>query len=529
MTESGTLELDHSPLTFEDLRSLYRRDYMDVSISEGLREDIRSSRQVVEQAIEDGEPVYGVNTGFGKLASEQVPEDQMEELQKNLIRSHAIGLGESMDRRICRLVHFLVLHEFTLGYSGVTEDLVEQLLSMFNARIIPVIPEVGSVGASGDLAPLAHLGRSVMGEGEVFLPGSDQSHAEIWERNQSAYALRREGLESYSYRAKEGLSIVNGTEVSLAQLLSALLDADRLLVLADIAGAMSLDALKGSTTPFRPEVAQSRAHPGQGVVTRRFRALMEESEIRESHLDCDRIQDQYSLRCIPQVHGSAIEGFRKSKEMAVREVNSTTDNPLVLEDSEEIISAGNFHGQPLSLASDLLSIALSDLASISERRIENLTNPDLSGLPPFLTEASGLNSGLMLGQVVAASLVSENKTLSHPASVDSLPTSANQEDHVSMSTFAGRKVNDIVTNLERVLAIELICAAQGIEFHEDLDTSPPLEKAHEQIRDHVPFLEEDRSMRSDVEEMISLVRSEEFYREIEAELPNGMTFESFKT
>ncbi len=519
--------LDGSSLELQDIRRLYRAEKPEVALSDGVMETVSESRDVVNRAVERDEAVYGVNTGFGRLSSEMVSDENLDQLQKNLIRSHAMGVGDDLGRRVCQMVMFLKIREFAMGYSGVSPGLLEKLCKLFNEGIYPKIPEAGSVGASGDLAPLAHLGLMLLGEGEVYRRKDSGNGSHNWEVANSIVALRTANIEPYKFKPKEGLSIVNGTQVSLALLLEALVRSTRLQTLADVTAAMSIDALKGSTVPFREEVYGAREHPGQKQVSQRISALLEGSEIRESHRDCDRVQDSYSLRCVPQVHGASLDSLQNCRDIARREMNASTDNPLVLAESDEIISAGNFHGQPIGVAADYLCIGLSELASISERRIENLVNPDLSDLPPFLTENSGINSGMMLGQVAAASLVSENKTLSHPASVDSIPTSANREDHVSMSTFAGRKVSEVAENLERILGIELICAAQGIDYREPLSTSPPLEAAHEQIREVVEPLDRDRVFYRDLDAITSLTRDPSFFQRINDELPNDRALHSF--
>jgi histidine ammonia-lyase len=431
-------------------------------------------------------------------------------------------MGPLLSISTSRLGLALRVQTLAKGYSGVTPDLIDNLIEMFNRGVVPAIPEQGSVGASGDLAPLAHLALVVMGEGHAFVakpggdgklkPGTRPEHKPLSGRA----ALRRVHLKPYRLQAKEGLALINGTQISTAILAEALVRARHLARVADIAGALTVEATKSSQRPFDPRVQEVRPHPGQIACAANLRRLLADSAIMVSHADCSKVQDAYSIRCMPQVHGTMRGAIAHVSQVVECDMNAATDNPLVFADTDEIISGGNFHGQPIALAADLLAAAVADLSSISERRVENLVNPDLSGLPGFLTPHPGLNSGMMLVQVLAAALVSENKTLSFPASVDSIPTSANREDHVPMSTAAARKCRAVVTNATRVLASELLCAAQGIEFHKPLRPGKGAEAAYRHIREHVRPLGRDRTLHRDLEAVERLIRSGSLLAAVEA-------------
>jgi histidine ammonia-lyase len=442
--------------------------------------------------------VYGISTGFGKLADRVIPREALEQLQHNLIVSHSVGVGEPLDREVVRAMLFLRVAALARGYSGIRPRTVSSLVNLLNCDIIPLIPAKGSVGASGDLAPLAHLALTLVGEGRAFLDGRLMPSRE---------ALRLCGLEPCTLTAKEGLALINGTQLMTA-LGVLLIDAARnLLEVADIAGAMSLDAVRGTNRAFDARAAAARPHPGQMVVAAHLRRLTESSEIMASHRhDNHRVQDPYSLRCMPQVHGAARDAFSFITGVFETEINSATDNPLIFSDPEDVVSCGNFHGQPLAMALDFAAIALAELASISERRVEVMLDPNFSELPPFLTMRGGVDSGFMVSQYTAAALVSENKVLAHPASVDSIPTSANQEDHVSMGVTAGLKAREVQRNVESVLAIELLAAAEGLDYRRPLRSSPALQRVHALIRSEVPHLSEDRVMYTDIETVTHMVR-----------------------
>jgi len=494
------------PLTIEAVVRV-ARDYAPVQLDETARQQVRKSRRYVEQLLAENRVVYGVTTGLGKLVHQRISPEQTRALQRNLLLSHAMGVGEPFPTEVVRAMMLLRAQSLALGNSGVREQVIDLLLAMLNRRVHPVVPSQGSVGASGDLAPLAHMSLPLIGEGEAefegcLLKGSD--------------ALRAAGLEPLVLEAKEGLALINGTQAMCAVGALLVYDALELCTLADIAGAMSLEALKGSLRPFDPKVAQARPHPGAALVAENVRKLGANSPIHKSHEFCDKVQDAYSLRCIPQVHGATRDALAHVREVIEREINSVTDNPLVFPDEDEVISAGNFHGQPVALAMDYAKIAIAELASISERRIEYMLDPDLSGLPAFLAKQSGLHSGLMLSQYTAASLVSENKVLAHPASVDSIPTSANQEDHVSMGATAARQARMVLENARWVIAIELVNAAQALEFHKPLEPGPGVKAAWQAIRAVVPPLEADRILTPDVQAVRELMLSGALRRAVEA-------------
>ena len=458
-----------------------------------------ASRATVERAVALGQSVYGVTTGFGKFADVAIEPERIEELQRNLVRSHAAGVGAPLPDRTVRAMMLLRANALAKGFSGVRVGTVRTLLEMLEKDVLPVVPEQGSVGASGDLAPLSHLALSMMGEGTVRRKGRALP---------ASRALRAAGIRPVVFVAKEGLALINGVQMSVAAGGLALERAIYLSRAADIAGAASLDAARGSDAAFDPGVLNARPHPGAAASGANLRRLLAGSAIRESHRGCGRVQDNYALRCMPQVHGAARDAFSHAREVLEREMNSATDNPLVFSRSGRIVSGGNFHGAPVGLALDYAAIAAADLASISERRIEKLLNPALSELPAFLVEEGGINSGLMMAQVAAASLVSENKIHAHPASVDSIPTSADKEDHVSMSPIAARKFAKIVENLETVLAIELLVAFQAMEFLRPLRSSAPLEKIRRAFRRKIAPWAADRVLSADIDAARRLLDSD---------------------
>jgi histidine ammonia-lyase len=493
--------IDGDNLTLEQIERVALGPEERVALASEARERVLRSREVVEAAVRSGEVVYGVTTGFGRLSEVAIPRDHLEELQLNLIRSHACGVGKPLPRAETRAITLLRANVLAKGFSGVRPEVVELLLELLNRGVHPVIPEQGSVGASGDLAPLSHLALVLVGEGSAELGGEVLEGAE---------ALRRVGLEPLTLRAKEGLALNNGTQAMTGIGALVLLAAERAADAADAAGAMSLEGLRGTPDAFHPALQRARPHPGQIASAERLRALLAESEIRESHRHNDpRVQDAYSLRCMPQVHGAARNAFAYIRSVLEVEANSATDNPLIFPDEEggRVLSGGNFHGQPVAQVMDLLAIALTDMASMSERRIERLVNPDLSDLPAFLTRQPGLSSGMMLAQITAAALVSESKVLSHPASIDSIPTGASKEDHVSMGTSAARKARQVLRNTEAVLGIELMCAAQALEFLKPLRPGLGVERAYRLVRERIAPLEADRVLAPDIEAAASLVRS----------------------
>ena len=474
-----------------------------VEIAPAAHAAIQAARRVVEEIVSRQAVIYGVSTGFGKLADVQIPSNQLERLQVNLVRSHSCGVGRPLSEVEVRAMMLLRANVLTLGFSGIRLEVIQLLVDLLNRKVSPVIPEKGSVGASGDLAPLAHLALSLLGEGEAFFEG---------QRMPSAQALQKAGLRPTDLQAKEGLALLNGTQAMHAVGGLALLRAKRLARVADVAGAMTLEALKGTPVAFDARIHNARPHPGQQAVARHLLALLSESEIRASHAQGDpRVQDAYSLRCMPQVHGAVRGALTHCEEVLAIESGSATDNPLVFTDNGDVLSGGNFHGAPLALALDYAAIATTDLMSISERRIDRLTNPDLSeGLPAFLAQHPGMQSGFMIAHVAAVALLSEAKVLAHPASVDNLPTSAGKEDHVSMGMTGALKLRTIVENAENVLAIELLAAAEGLEFRRPLKAGVGVERAYTAVRALVPRLEEDRALSPDIERVASAIREGKF-------------------
>ena len=462
------------------------------------RESIRASADVVRRAAQGANPVYGVNTGFGKLAQTRIDADDLATLQLNLIRSHAVGVGEPMSAPVVRLMLALKAASLARGASGVREQIVETLIAAYHAGIVPFVPSQGSVGASGDLAPLAHLSLALIGEGNV-LEGNTRVLA--------ADALRRAGIAPLTLQAKEGLALIDGTQASTALALHALLTFEPVLEAALVVGAMTVDAARGSDGPFDPRIHALRGQPGQIDVAQYYRSLLAGSEIRRSHLTGDdRVQDPYSLRCQPQVVGACLDQLRHAALVLLREANGVTDNPLVFADAGELVSGGNFHAEPVALACDAMAVAIAEVGAIAERRIAMLIDAGVSRLPPFLAAEPGLNSGFMIAHVTAASLASENKSLAHPASVDSLPTSANQEDHVSMATFAARRLQPMIANTAHILGIEALAAAQGIDFLRPLVSSRSIEAAHTLLRADCPTMTQDRSLAPDIGRASALVR-----------------------
>jgi histidine ammonia-lyase len=520
---AATLELAGDGLTIDDARRLLRGDVEQVTLAAMARKRVQDARRCLDQLIAAGETIYGVNTGFGKLASKRIAPDEVLALQENLLRSHAVGMGPLLSLGVSRLALVLRIQALVKGFSGVTLELIETLIEMYNRGVVPAIPEQGSVGASGDLAPLAHMALVVMGEGHAFVvpPSPRTAVRGLREKPRAkpqsgSAALRRVRLKPHRPLAKEGLSLINGTQISTAILADALVRAWDLARVADIAGALTIEATKSSQRPFDPRIQEVRPHPGQIACAANLRRLLADSAVMESHADCSKVQDAYSMRCMPQVHGTLRDALVHVTAVVEREMNSATDNPLVFADTNEVISGGNFHAQPIALAADLVTAGVADLSSISERRVENIVNPDLSGLPGFLTPHAGLNSGMMMVQVLAAALVSENRAIAFPASVDSIPTSANREDHVSMSTTAARKCRTVVTNATRVLACELLCGAQGLEFHRPLKAGKGAEAAYQHIREHVRPLGRDRTLHRDLEAVEKLIRTGSLLAVVEA-------------
>jgi histidine ammonia-lyase len=501
---SQAIALGAAPLTLESVAQA--ADGAKVALSSDARQRMQASRAVVERKAAGSTPVYGVTTGFGALAEIKVPPDQLRALQRNLILSHAAGVGRPLSRAETRAMMLLRAQVLSEGYSGVRVQVAELLIELLNRGVHPVIPEKGSVGASGDLAPLAHLTLAMIGEGDVELEGRTMPARE---------ALQQVGLQPVILEAKEGLSLVNGTQAMAALGSLAILTAEKSCKVADIAGAMTLEGLAGLASAFDPRIQAARPHPGQALCAENLRKLTRGSGML-SQSQAKKTQDCYSLRCMPQVHGATRDALTYARQVFEREINSATDNPLVFAAEDEIISGGNFHGQPLALALDFVAIAVAELANISERRVEQLVNPSLSGLPPFLVPESGIHSGYMIAQVTAASLVNENKVLATPASVDSIPGSASREDHVSMGMTSARKLREIVGNTRVVLAVEMLCAAQAMDFRAPLTAGPGTTAAHKVIRATIPHLDADRLMSKDMESVLAIEQRGDILKAAEA-------------
>jgi histidine ammonia-lyase len=494
------MELKPGALTLDELQAIHAGGVA-LAIGPAARSAIRASAAVVQRAARGDAAVYGVNTGFGKLASTRISESDLDALQLNLIRSHSVGVGAPLQPAVVRLMLAMKAASLARGASGVREDVVDALLAVHNAGLVPFVPSQGSVGASGDLAPLAHMTLALIGEGEFIVDGV---------RRPAAACLRDAGIPPLKLAAKEGLALINGTQVSTALALHAFLSFEPVLEAALVVGALTVDAARGSDGPFDPRIHALRGQPGQIDVARYYRALLEGSAIRHSHLEGDdRVQDPYSLRCQPQVVGACLDQLRHAALVLLREANAVTDNPLVFvgggPGGDQLISGGNFHAEPVALACDAMAVAIAEIGAIAERRIAMLIDAGVSRLPPFLTKDAGLNSGFMIAHVTAASLASENKSLAHPASVDSLPTSANQEDHVSMATFAARRLQPMIANTAHILGIELLAAAQGIEYLRPLQSSVALEQAHTVLRTACPAMESDRYLAPDIQRATELV------------------------
>jgi histidine ammonia-lyase len=474
---------------------------------------ITEAGTLVDDIIAKGDAAYGINTGFGLLAQTRIPTDQLDLLQRNLLLSHAAGVGDALPDPVVRLILALKINALARGHSGITMAVIDALLALLEHEVYPVIPAQGSVGASGDLAPLAHLSTVLLGIGQVRVRGATLPAGE---------GLARAGLAPLKLRAKEGLALINGTQVSTALALAGLFGAEDVFGAAVVAGAMSVDALKGSDAPFDERIHAVRGQPGQIAVAREYRDLIAGSAIRASHLDCSRVQDPYSFRCQPQVMGACLELIRNCSITLEREANAVTDNPLLFVESGDVLSGGNFHAEPVAFAADTLALAIAEIGNLAERRIAVLVDPKMSGLPAFLVENSGVNSGFMIAQVTAAALVAENKTLTTPCSVDSIPTSANQEDHVSMATHGARRLGPMIDNAAAVIGIELLAAAQGIDFHRPARSSTYLERVYDVIRGEVPFYAVDRYFAPDIRAAQHWVRSGRFSALVKRILPSRM-------
>jgi histidine ammonia-lyase len=504
-----SMQLTGENISLENLYELASNTAPKVTLSAQAKEQMKRSRTYIENRISKGEVMYGVNTGFGAFSSVRISDTEIEQLQRNLIRSHSMGVGIPFTKTETRAMMVLRANALAKGHSGIRPLVVEKILEFLNNDVIPVVPSQGSVGASGDLAPLSHLALAIIGEGEVW--GSDDRPTNV------QVMLNSKGIKPLDLQAKEGLSMINGCQVMTSIGLLSIWEARRLLWLADLAGAMSLEGLRGSRKAFDPLISASRPHPGESKTARNLLKLLGvSSEIGDSHLTGDhRVQDAYSLRCMPAVHGAAKDALRYVVKVLETEANSSTDNPLVFAEENKVLSCGNFHGMPVAHAMDFAGIAISSQASISECRISKLISTQMSELPAFLTPHGGLNSGHMIVQVAAASLVSENKVLAHPASVDSIPTSAEKEDHVSMGTIAARKFMQILRNAENVVAMEMLSATQAIDLLSPLKPNAAVRAAHDHIRKKVPFAKEDRIFSKDVESIKAMMISNELLRVVQ--------------
>ncbi|USH03949.1 histidine ammonia-lyase [Grimontia kaedaensis] len=486
----NTLTLIPGALTLRDLR-LVSREPTQVQFANGVAETMQESVDTVASVLDEGRVVYGINTGFGLLANTRIELEDLETLQRSIVLSHAAGIGDFMNDATVRLMMVLKISSLARGYSGIRYSVVEALAKLINAEVFPCIPKKGSVGASGDLAPLAHMSTVLLGEGQARHKGEVIS---------GAMALKIAGLDPITLGPKEGLALLNGTQASTAFALEGLFAAEDLFASATACGALSVEAALGSRRPFDPRIHRVRGHRAQMDAAEAYRHLLEQnSDIGDSHQVCEKVQDPYSLRCQPQVMGACLQQIRHAADVLEIEANSVSDNPLVFCDDGDIISGGNFHAEPVAMAADNLALAIAEIGSLSERRMALLIDSGLSKLPPFLVDNGGVNSGFMIAQVTSAALASENKTLAHPASVDSLPTSANQEDHVSMATFAGRRLAEMADNTRGILAVELLAACQGLDFRAPLKTSQRLEQIKAELRSHVTFYDKDRYFAPDIE------------------------------
>ncbi|GAC14718.1 histidine ammonia-lyase [Aliiglaciecola lipolytica] len=482
-------------VTLQQLELIHRQ-HVPIELDESAVDNIHAAEQSVLDVIAQGKTVYGINTGFGLLANTKIPKEELDVLQRSIVLSHAAGIGNFMPENTVRLMMFLKINSLARGYSGIRLKVINALIRLYNAQVYPAIPEKGSVGASGDLAPLAHMSAVLLGEGEAFYQG---------EKVTAKDALVIAEMDKISLAPKEGLALLNGTQASTAFALQGLFYAQNALNCAIAIGSLSVEAALGSRVPFDERIHAVRGHQSQSDVAEAYRELLATSEIGSSHEGCHKVQDPYSLRCQPQVMGACLTQIRFAAQTLIVEANGVSDNPLVFADSGDILSGGNFHAETVAMTADMLAIALCEIGSLSERRMALLIDSNLSGLPPFLVENGGVNSGFMIAQVTCAALASENKTYAHPASIDSLPTSANQEDHVSMATFAARRLRDIFDNVAGILAIEWLSACQGIDFRAPLNTSEKLSELKQLLRDHVPFYDKDRYFSPDIENAKKLI------------------------
>ncbi|WP_027709087.1 histidine ammonia-lyase [Zooshikella ganghwensis] len=493
------MKLQPGQLTLAQLRQVWQSPCQ-VSLDDQAWSAVSASADVIAQVLAQGRTVYGVNTGFGVLASTRIADDELEKLQHCLVLSHAAGIGDPLDEPVVRLMLLLKINSLARGFSGVRPEVIQALCQLLNTGVYPLIPAQGSVGASGDLAPLAHMAATLIGEGEAFYNG---------ERMPAKVALTQINMEPLTLAPKEGLALLNGTQASTALALAGLFATEDVFAAGMVTGATCVDATLGSRKPFMAEIHQVRGHQAQIDVALMFRDLLDKSQIEASHVNCDRVQDPYSLRCQPQVMGACLQQMRHAAEIIITEANAVSDNPLVFAD--DIVSGGNFHAEPIAMAADNLALAIAEVGALSERRIALLVDKHMSQLPPFLVANSGVNSGFMIAQVTAAALASENKSLAHPSSVDSLPTSANQEDHVSMATYAARRLKTMAANTAGIIAIEWLGVVQGLDFRKPLLTSEPLQQAYNILREKVKFYEEDRYFSPDIEIASQLIQQGVLY------------------
>jgi len=472
----------------------------EVKLNTDAKKKMLTAREYVLKIVEKGEPVYGINTGFGALSNKFIGKSDLKTLQYNLIRSHCTGIGQPLNQRLTRAMMALRANCLASGFSGVNPEIVELILEFLNKGIHPIIPEKGSVGASGDLAPLSHIALSLIGEGEVEYLGKKEKTKEVMDRL---------GIKPAELGPKDGLALINGTALMTAYASVALMEAEKLFKLADISACLTVDGIKGSIRAYFPHISKLKPHPGQMDSVSNLNKILPESEILNDHQGCPKVQDPYSLRCVPQVHGACRQTYYHLKQVVETELNSVTDNPLIFVEEDQVVSGGNFHGQALSLSMDYMAMGLAEICSISERRIEKMMNPTFSELPAFLTQSSGLNSGLMIAHVTAAALASENKTLCHPASIDSIPTSTDKEDHVSMGPFAGRKLHQVIENTKTILAVEILCNTAALDYQRPLKSSPACEAVYEKVREVVPKITEDRVFAYDMNKIIELINKNE--------------------
>jgi histidine ammonia-lyase len=500
----------------DQLRRIYRES-APLALAPETRAGIVAAQQVVKDIVAENAVVYGINTGFGKLAQTRIPHERLAELQRNLVLSHSVGTGTPLPGPVVRLVLAIKAVSLARGHSGVRPELVDALITLVNRKVLPVIPAKGSVGASGDLAPLAHMSMLLIGEGEAFVDGAVMP---------AAQALQKAGLAPFELEPKEGLALLNGTQVSTALALAGLFEAENVFAAGVMAGVLSLEAIKGSVRPYDARIHEARGQVGQIAVAAAVRSLLKGSAVLDSHANCGRVQDPYSIRCVPQVMGAVLDNLTHASRVLRIEANAASDNPLVFADAStgggDVVSGGNFHAEPVAFAADIIALALAEIGAISERRMALLLDTGLSGLPPFLVRDGGVNSGFMIAQVTAAALASENKSLAHPASVDSLPTSANQEDHVSMATFGARRLLEMAQNTATVVGIEAMAAAQGLEFHRPLHSSDAVEAEFARIRQDVDFLESDRYLAPDIAAMSAWATQDRWPDAVTALLPSRL-------